>query len=1556
MSYSTFDASSFQDDSETKRAISKAVAPSSVNQEQANLASAIVKRYPTISKGSLVGAVKLGIAEDDPRLGQIVMKESVLKEENGFEKLKDATRRAVRGAFIGFQNLWESGAPRGVRYLEGRQQGLTHDEAAKLSKATLLGEIDSAKAAGKDLDLGEGWFLGTTDPTQTDEYKNLLAAGVDPLAAREFVRDNILGVQIYEEQKKKANQIQFVGERAEKFRAAGLEPTVTIGRYLFKPIDEIIEPGTKAYNYMTGAIDIIAQIFADPVALLGFGVGKLGKSKSTFVELNNLSKSAKIFENTGLLQGARKSIFGPTTQEFLAGKAGIGFKKFLYENSTSDIIAASKNNIDDFKFYDELEKFKVKNKGKSFEEIDADFTENLVKKNLLLEATAGNVPTVRKKGNRLTKMLERTYGNRLVTENKDDAFVKLNRFIRLATSEMDKGQQAAIRTKFMSASIKALNDADAPTATARLVNDFITRDFKPQVVKALGGKENLTKFQQTLVDSGLEVQAKFISGARKEKGIVRSYAIESTGDNLPLTDVLKKLQGGKLDGVDELVDPVTAQQLADEIFLPNTRDVIRAAKTLDKKFGKIGSKIAANSGAETVTRFMDWYYGALFKPLVLLRPAWTVRVILEEQLRMMASGVTNVITHPAQMIARVIGKEKESGKTLLGSFEDNASFIDVTLNGAGTPSAIRRGYGATGEFTTVTRSENVRAWGEASFRNFMQHKFDPLSRRLAQAQLQPTAAKRSAELRKIIKETQTPGNVLNKHVRKVTGAKGHAFNGAGFSSSPGAAKAEEFVHYVNAAVAQATGGKVATTTAKAGTPRAARNWIDENGNEGLLKALADEDLTAQELVGLKNVDMKKYWAGQLKEQEYTSITTQLRKNQEKIKKDFIKKYKKVLPESARGELKNSISRQTRILDDYVDMAFNLFMTVPTKTMSRAPTFKKHYWEKVGEFGQHLNAPTLRKVVKQAEEAGLATGTALEKKVLKQLQSYEGVRGGVSGVELVDKLASSHALTQTKKLLYDVTTKTRLGNATRAIFPFGEAYLEIFTTWARLLKSEGLRPLRRVQQVVQSGREPNPIFDDEGQKGFFYKDPNTGEELFGYPGEGLIKKFMFKDLEENGVKVNLPVFAQSLNIAGNIVPGFGPTITVPMAVINKQFNLLRPGKWEETLFFGDFSPPRVENIGELLGSTIPEPSWLKKLRTAYEIGGAEAKRQFSNTTIDVYKALLYAGQIEDNTPEGASAGIELASDYARKIFIIRSIAQAIGPAGPVAPKYEISDQTGTFYLFETLAQEYWNIQNAVQDSTTAVQVFTDRFGFDPVAMATGRTFTVKKRPVTQDGAVWERKNPELVEKFDLTYAFLIDETDSEFLYEQYYAQLLSGDRVPKTAEQWVQSKNILLGNLEYEAFLKKNNLLNKNDKVSIQAKRNKKAEIAMRYPGYGRSIDYTPTKPEIDDLIDELYTWINPTTYVLDPRLAGNPAAEGLKEYLMLRDKVIADTKKLPGGYTDTSFRRASKLAPYRTLLRDKIKAILVTKPEFAPIAKEIFERELREAEEDIELLKGLYDS
>ena len=43
------------------------------------------------------------------------------------------------------------------------------------------------------------------------------------------------------QRKKAEDAIQFTGERAERFEEAGLKPTVTIGRWLFKPVDEIID-------------------------------------------------------------------------------------------------------------------------------------------------------------------------------------------------------------------------------------------------------------------------------------------------------------------------------------------------------------------------------------------------------------------------------------------------------------------------------------------------------------------------------------------------------------------------------------------------------------------------------------------------------------------------------------------------------------------------------------------------------------------------------------------------------------------------------------------------------------------------------------------------------------------------------------------------------------------------------------------------------------------------------------------------------------------------------------------------------------------------------------------------------------------------------------------------------------------------------------------------------------------------------------------------------------------------------------------------------------------
>jgi hypothetical protein len=1556
MSFSIFDGD-IANDNIAREQEDKKLKPSPVNKEMAQQAAAISNKYPTLPAGAVVGAARLNISPDDPRLKQIVIQNSIIKDEEGFGALKTAGKFAkekgkagLRGLFLGFQSAWEEGLPEKVRYLEARQQGMTPEEAKEASET----ELFKAGITGKG-DLGDGLFLGSTDPTTTDEYKNLVESGVSPVDARQFVLDNVLGPQIYEEQRLKAETgVQFQGERRAKFEAAGVAPTVTIGRWLFKPFDEVIEPGTKAYSFMTGAIDLVAQIFADPIALATFGLSKVGKLGKTFTSLQDMKK----FEASGLVNAARKTIHGPTSQAFLAGDEGLVFKKFLWENAEDGnvIIKQSGEQIVDQEFFKGLRKLKEKNPKATYDDINKQLTDFVDDYLVNKQLTNNMLPTIKKKTNRLSKMMDKTYGARMITGDVDGSLVQMTRLLNLATDQLDADAAQKLSRKYFNKTLDALDSDDAPTEVVNTLVEFFQKDFKNPIVKNMGGKINkdgsisgLSEFQIKLIERGTNVMGKFYADGEMAKTAGRKYS----NQDLPMTSLLQKILKKKGKPVNEeelLVSPLTVTQLADEIFLPNPTDLLRVSKALDSKLGPVGNQFFAGESADTVRRFMDNYYGGYFKPLVLLRPAWTLRVVAEEQIRIMASGVTSPIRHPIETIARILQVPRESQIGLLGSFENNAQFMDSMTETAGTLSSIRRRYAGAGTWGTVDKGKNFNTWKNASFRNVLQAYFDPLSKELAAIQLLP-AAKRAAALRALKKRANTKGSSLNNHIKKVTGAKSHMFNGAGRQSAPGKSLSDEFINYVNANLADVAGGKVSTKTVSGATAASSR-WIQETGNPGLLEFIARKD-AVNDLAGLKKVDFDAYWRGELTDTEYDRITTQLRKNQEAIKKDFFEKYLDVLPTTAKAEL-FSEKRSVNMANDFVDKAFDFLMSKPTNYLSRSVAFKANYWKKVGEIAGHTNKATLNKLIKQAEKAGINTGTAAERKVYNKIKSYEGQVGGINDIEIVDKAAASFALGANKALLYDVNTRTRLGNSTRALFPFGEAFVEIFTTWAKIIKQERGRPLRRAQQIVQSGRKEGAKFEGDDQKGFFYRDPLTQQELFNYPGEGLLRKWMFKDLEENGIQVNMPVYLQSVNLAANVIPGFGPTITVPAAFLNEKFKIFEPEGVAQFILFGDFSPPRAGTPGEVLTSLVPFPSYAKKFATAFQQNSDETKRLFNNTTIEVYKALLYAGEISDESPQLAAEGLDLAADYAQNILMFRAFAQWIGPAGPSSPKYEIKDETGRFFLFETLAQEWRDISTASGDIDEAMQEFTTRFGFDPIAIATAKTETIKKRPITADGAEWERDNPALVDKFDLTYGFLIDEIDAEFSYDAYWNQIVEGERAPRTPEQWQRAKNILKGNLEFEAWLIRNDLVNKTDKVSTAAKRNKKAELASIYYGYGLAIPGSIKKPELDEIIMELYTWFNPVTYEIIPELKEQPVAQALVEYIKERDKVIELTTNIPGtNYLATSFRTSAKLVPFRKHLREVKNQIMIKYPESKALLQEVFERELRNEYEDQELLKAL---
>ena len=62
----------------------------------------------------------------------------------------------------------------------------------------------------------------------------------------------------------------------------------------------------------------------------------------------------------------------------------------------------------------------------------------------------------------------------------------------------------------------------------------------------------------------------------------------------------------------------------------------------------------------------DSYMNKAWKPFILLRGAWTARVVGEEQIRMWAADLENVFTHPLSAFGWIMGKNRKQVLNQIG--------------------------------------------------------------------------------------------------------------------------------------------------------------------------------------------------------------------------------------------------------------------------------------------------------------------------------------------------------------------------------------------------------------------------------------------------------------------------------------------------------------------------------------------------------------------------------------------------------------------------------------------------------------------------------------------------------------------------------------------------------------------------------------------------------------------------------------------------------------------------------------------------------------------------
>jgi len=615
-------------------------------------------------------------------------------------------------------------------------------------------------------------------------------------------------------------------------------------------------------------------------------------------------------------------------------------------------------------------------------------------------------------------------------------------------------------------------------------------------------------------------------------------------------------------------------------------------------------------------------------------------------------------------------------------------------------------------------------------------------------------------------------------------------------------------------------------------------------------------------------------------------------------------------------------------------------------------------------------------------------------------------------EELETMAKAHALQGTQDLLYDVTKRHQWMDMLRNVFPFGEAFVEVLSTWTKIMGSNP-QVWRRAQQTIEGAREADPL---NSGKGFFFIDPVTGEEVFNYPGADTL--FAAADTRQPGETMNLAQRAASggavgmgagmvgggplgailgagigavggaiapmtglgglpqaalgggsdvlagpagfsmqgsvagLNLfAGSYIPGFGPVVQVAASHLfgdNPMFDAVR----NLVLPFGD---QRIKNVQDLLDLTLPR--WAQRFLTAIGIQDPDQKRLFGNTVMDVQKVLiLNEGQPE--TIEEQEAMFKRAKAIASKLAMYRSFAAFFSPTAPQL-RFHAEDKEGKLWLFQTLASEYQRMlfDEFDGDDVSAFDKFWRTYGLDPTIFATPKTVTISTRSVTQEGDKWARANAALFEAAPYTayFAHPDDPTDESFDYDAYIRQLEEDAREPLTPEQWAFRRNDTLGRIVYEKGRREIDARMgyepSNQKTFVL--RALRQFLIQKYPGYKQPNVGTPVTPSVEQKIDEIQrVWFkkDDSGAWVYPELSQSDTGKAVRVYLEARERLMRETEA-QGLSRDALFTAKSTFG-YREALRTLAGQLINRYEDFTYIFRLVLEHEFNDSIDDMLNLPG----
>lgn len=587
------------------------------------------------------------------------------------------------------------------------------------------------------------------------------------------------------------------------------------------------------------------------------------------------------------------------------------------------------------------------------------------------------------------------------------------------------------------------------------------------------------------------------------------------------------------------------------------------------------------------------------------------------------------------------------------------------------------------------------------------------------------------------------------------------------------------------------------------------------------------------------------------------------------------------------------------MDTSTEWFFSHIYGTVTRKLERSPVFREYYYQEVNALIDRLDPAEaqkfLLKVEKSAKDAGMTPEKYVgDKEIIARMRASSKTAGDVTINEL-DEFAKVQAVTKMKELLYDASERSNLQDALRIIMPFAPAWKEVIGTYAGFLKSDPIGAARNFQRVYSGIGNADP--DNDG-RGFFYKDPTTGQTMFTFPGSGTLAKAL------TGLDATLEAPVARLSQGIQSFPALGPMAQIAASKLIPDV-------------------PETDFIVELLlpygrkgvGAVAPLPPYVEKLYAAFAANEDDLTGIYANTYVETLRALSATGDYDMSSKDEILQLQKDAKFKARILTGFRAISQFAGPtAGTTEFKVETKD--GDQFV-SALIKEFYDMQaDPAIGYDKALPQFLAKYG-DEVALyvASKSRSTVEGLEATSEFREWESKNKDIISVYPEVARYLAP-TGSEFNFAVYDRQLRAGERVKLTDTQIIELAQIRIGSANFRHA--REMVGPYPDAEAKDMLKQYRTYLSKKYPGFPAVAEFQVGK-YYNDIIDL-------KQLVFDKRVQSDGTVESIKQYLSAREQAIAAS-----GVSEQGFRSAKSAEGLRDQLASIGLALSQREPNFARI-------------------------